>query len=102
MNMTFTDKQKGDIEALSALSYTLAEIALYLDVPVKTINREYNDQNSEFRYHYERGKLSAKLKIDRANYELAKTGDKFATIRYDRKEKEARAQEARSRIFRGS
>ena len=97
--MEFTDSQKSEIEVLAALNYTIKQIALYLDVPAKDLYKEFENEESEFRYHYERGKLSAQLKIDKANFKLAETGDKFAISRYDKKQKEARSKEARNRIF---
>jgi hypothetical protein len=97
--MEFDEKQKSEIETLAALNYTVKQIAIYLDVPAYLLYQEFANEDSVFRYHYERGKLSAQVKIDKANFELAKIGNSFATMRYDKKEKDARAKEAKHRIF---
>lgn len=97
--MKFTDEQIKDIEDLSAINYSVRKIAMYLDIPAGKIYMEYNNPESEFRYHYDRGKLVAQALIDKANLESAKKGNISAIQQYRKKYNENKLQEAKERIF---
>lgn len=97
--MKFTEEQVNEIEDLAAVNYTIRQIAMYLDIPLCDITSEFDNPESEFRYHYERGQLIAQFKIDKANLDSAKKGNITAQQRYDKKVKENRLRQAKERIF---
>lgn len=69
--MTFTDKQKLEIEKLAAINYTVKQTAVYLDIEPRLLQREFEIKESEFRHHYDRGRLITQAKIDMALVESA-------------------------------
>ena len=69
--MTFTDEQKLEIEKLAAINYTVKQTAVYLDIEPRLIQREFDNKESEFRHHYNRGRLITQAKIDMALVESA-------------------------------
>jgi hypothetical protein len=64
--MTFTDEQIDQITKLAGVNYTVRKIAIFLDVDPLQLQREFNDVDSEFRRHYDRGRLLTQAKIDMA------------------------------------
>jgi len=97
--MTYTEKQLEEIENLSGLNYTFKQIAMYLNVSLVGMIDDYNDPQSEFRFHYDRGQLMASAQIDQSNLESAKTGNISAQQRYDKRQRENMLRKAKARIF---
>lgn len=97
--MIFTEEQFNDIESLAALNYTVNQIAMFLDLDPQIIIDEYQDEDSEFRYHYTRGQLVAQVEIDKKTLESAKSGNITAQQRYDKKVRDNRLHQAKQRIF---
>lgn len=97
--MNFTEDQIKDIEQLAGLNYTVRQIALYLDVNKYALQHEFENTESVFRYHYNRGQLIAQAEIDKSNLQSAKSGNITAMIRYDKKNKENALRIAKERIF---
>lgn len=64
--MTFTDDQIETIEKLAAVNYTIKKIAIFLDVNPSELLHEFDDPDSQFRHHYDRGRLLSQAKIDMA------------------------------------
>lgn len=87
--MTFTQEQIDSVEKLAGLNYTFKQIAMYLDVPFKDILNEYEDKDSKFRYHYDRGKLLSQADIDQGALDSAKGGNITAMQQFE-KTKQAR------------
>lgn len=73
--MELTPSQYKEIETLSAINYSVKQIAMYLDVDHKQFARAFYDMESKVRYHYERGRLVAQAEIDKANLKRAKDGN---------------------------
>jgi len=97
--MKFTDEQIEEIESLAAINYTVKQIAMYLDIPVRDLLSEYENPDSDFCYHFERGRLIALAMIDKANLESAKSGNITAMQRYGKRYDQNRVQQAKERIF---
>lgn len=97
--MKFTEEQIEEIESLAGLNYTVKQIAMYLDISPVDIQEEFEDPESEFRYHFDRGQLVAQATIDKANLESAKKGNITAIQRYDKKFNKNRIRQAKERIF---
>lgn len=97
----FTDEQLKELEDLSALNYSIKQIAMYFDIPPRLLYHEFEQEDSVLKYHYNRGQLVAQAQIDQANLQSAKTGNITAMARYDRKAKENKYQQAKDRILRG-
>jgi len=82
--MQFTDKQITEIEKLAGLNYTVKQIAMYLDVDATKLQNEFENKQSEFRYHYDRGKLITQAKIDMQLNESAEKGNMTAMQQYEK------------------
>ena len=82
--MTFTNEQIEEIEKLAGLNYTIKQIALYFAIDVNKLQKEFNDNNSEFRYHFDRGRLISQAQIDMQSLDLAKGGNITAMQRLDK------------------
>lgn len=97
--MNFTDEQHKEIEQLAGLNYNIRQMAMYFEIDTDSLSEEFNNPNSMFRYHYDRGQLLAQAEIDKANLESAKKGNITAMQRYDKKTKETALRQAKERIF---
>jgi ABC-type uncharacterized transport system ATPase subunit len=76
--MTFTPEQIEEIESLAGINYTIKQMAMYFNIPVKDLQREFENKDSEFRFHYDRGQLVSQATIDMKVYESAKGGNTTA------------------------
>jgi len=97
--MIFTEKQLEELGTLAGLNYTFKQIAMYFDLPLVEILSAYNDLDSDFRYHYDRGQLMASAEIDKSNLDSAKKGNITSQQRYDKRQKEIQLSQAKQRIF---
>ena len=73
--MDFTEDQIEAIERLAGVNYTVDQIAMYLDVPPGDLQEQFDDEDSDFRFHYDRGKLIAQAKIDMQTQGSAEKGN---------------------------
>lgn len=97
--MELTDKQKADIERMGAINYSIKRIALYLGFNTNDVMKEYQDEESDLRYHYERGQLMAQTDIDTEVMKSAKDGNLTATQIYKRSEKQNRLNNLKNELF---
>lgn len=82
--MDFTEEQTEIIENLAGLNYTVKQIAMYLDVDHRKLQQEFDDVESTFRYHYNRGKLIAQADIDMKLQDAAKGSNLTAMQQYEK------------------
>ena len=82
--MNFTNEQTEEIEKLAGLNYTIKQIALYFAIDPNKLQKEFNDSDSTFRYHFDRGRLIAQAEIDMQTLILAKGGNITAMQRLDK------------------
>lgn len=82
--MDFTDEQIEQIEKLAGINYTVRKIAMYLDIPARILQREFEDSESTFRYHYDRGRLVAQADVDMDLLNSAKTGNMTAKQQFEK------------------
>lgn len=73
--MLLKAEQLDEISKLAGINYSIEEIAMYLDVDPDELEREYNLEDSDVRYHYDRGRLVNQAQIDMANMDRAKDGN---------------------------
>ena len=82
--MTFTEEQIEQIEMLAGINYSVRKIAMYLDIDLKLLQKEFEDKESTFRYHFDRGRLVAQAEIDMKAVESAKGGNLTAMQQYEK------------------
>lgn len=78
LEMELSQEQIEIVEKLAAINYTVRQIAMYFDFAVAELMLEYDDKDSVFRYHYDRGKLMAQADVDMKQLENAKGGNQSA------------------------
>lgn len=100
--MTFTPEQIESIEKLAGLNYTFKQIAMYLEVPFNDLLQEYEDKESEFRYHYDRGHLLAQADIDQNLIDSAKRGNVTAIQQFEKIRQSRHFENTRDRIIYGN
>jgi ABC-type uncharacterized transport system ATPase subunit len=76
--MTFTAEQIEEIESLAGINYTIKQMAMYFNIPVNELQREFENKESSFRFHYDRGQLMAQAQVDMKVLESAKGGNMTA------------------------
>ena len=82
--MQLTEEQFQIVEKLASLNYTVKQIAMYLDVNATQLQHQFADNESKFRYHYERGKLITQAKIDMQLNDAAMKGNMTAIQQYEK------------------
>ena len=97
--MQLTDKQKADLEMMGAINYSLKRVALYLGLNFNDVAKEYQDEESDLRYHYDRGLLMAQIDIDTEILSSARDGNITATQIYKRSEKQNRLNNLKNELF---
>ena len=73
--MNLSNDQLKIVEQLAGINYTVRQIAIYFDISVNKLYREFRDKKSTFRYHYDRGKLISQADIDMNLQASAKGGN---------------------------
>jgi hypothetical protein len=84
---------------MGAINYSLKRVALYLGFRTEDVMKEYQDEESDLRYHYERGQLIAQADIDLEVMKSAKDGNLTATQIYKRSEKQNRLNNLKNELF---
>lgn len=73
--MEFTPEEHTDIERLAGAGYSIHKLAMYLDVPAAALLAEYADEESQFRYHYDRGIVLSEAKLTLQLQDSAEKGN---------------------------
>ena len=97
--MDFQAEQKVDIERLAGLGYSIHRVAMYLDIPAPVLLAEYADEDSPFRYHYDRGVVLMEAKIGLSLMESAEKGNIMAIEQAARLRAEQHKRNLRIKIF---
>ncbi len=100
--MTFTKEQLATVEKLAGLNYTIRQMALYLDLPVGDLQAEFENRDSEFRYHFDRGRLIAQTEIDMQAQESAKGGNITAMQQYEKVREKRHFENMRDQLIYGN
>jgi hypothetical protein len=99
--MEFTKEQIAILEDLSGTKYTVKEIAMYFSIPEKELQKEYEDPESLFRYHYDRGILKVKAELDLSRMEAARNGNITAIQILDRRMAQADQENFKNTLLNG-
>lgn len=82
------------VEKMGATNYRPSQVCMYLQIDKAKFQKEFDNENSELRIAYERGKLKADFDISSKLLENATAGNITATQTYEnireRKETEAK------------
>jgi predicted transglutaminase-like protease len=97
--MEFTEEQIKIIEDLAGLNYMIRQVAMYLDLPVEDIYAEYQDPDSRFRYHYDRGQLFNKAVVGQKLLNDAKAGNLTASALFTKAAKQNRINNLKHELF---
>jgi hypothetical protein len=97
--MVFTPEQLENIELLAGINYTIRQIAMYFDISVQLLHNEYKDKESEFAYHFDRGRLMATADVDMQLLKDAKDGNLTAAAMFKKSEKESRINNLKNELF---
>jgi hypothetical protein len=100
--MTYTPGQIESIEKLAGLNYTFKQIAMYLDVSFKDLLQEYEDKESAFRYHYDRGKLMSQAEVDKGMLDSAKGGNITAIQQFEKVRQSRHFENIRDQLIYGN
>jgi hypothetical protein len=99
--MKFTQEQIEEIEALAGVGYTVRQIAMYFNLPWDELQQEFNNPESTFRYHYDRGVLITRASVDMSNVTLAKKGNLTAAALIQKSLKISKYYQVKQEIFHG-
>lgn len=72
---TLSNEQLTELETLSGMHYNVKELAMYFNKSEQWMKDQLNDAESPIHYHFERGKLLLKAKIDIALMNSAEAGN---------------------------
>lgn len=97
--MEFTAEQIESIEKLAGLNYTIRQLAMYFDIKPEKLYAEYEDENSEFRYHFDRGRLFNQALVDQKLFDDAKAGNLTATAIYKKTTKANKLANLKQQLF---
>lgn len=73
--INLTEEQIKLIEQLAGVNYTPQEIALFFQEDLVAFMAFFDAPDSKLRYHYDRGKLMAKAKVDMSLLDSAQNGN---------------------------
>jgi len=77
--IVLTDDEKTELERLAALSYSVADMAMYFDKPLKDFRHDAEIEGCVVNYHIRRGKLIVRANAGMKLMELAESGNLTAT-----------------------
>jgi len=90
-----------ELEEIAAIGYTPDKIALYFGVPVQLFLDELENENSQIRYHYERGILVNEASETIEMIRGAKEGNATQAQRLDKKRYQVEFQQLKEKIIYG-
>lgn len=96
---SLSDEQYEELEGLAGMNYFTEELAIFFDVPVSWINAQLRDESSQFKFHFDRGKLLSKAKLDLALKQSAEARNVNAILALVKRNKEAEMREFRESIL---
>lgn len=82
MDRHLTDKEKEFIVNFGALSYNPNMMQPILEWDIKEIEKEFKNENSELKTHYNKGNALADYVLNVKLFEMAKSGDLKAMQQY--------------------
>ena len=97
--MLLTEEQLKEVEELAGCNYTVRQIAMYLDIDTRELYEMYQDNDSEFRYHYDRGQLISHAQVDKKLLNDAKEGNLTATAQFKKLSKQNRLNNLKHELF---
>lgn len=97
--MEFTEEHYQKIEDMAALNYTFRQIAMYFDIALQEVLNRYANEESQFHYHYERGKLLKSIDVDSELLKKAIEGNLTAISLVKKAEKATRLNNLKSELF---
>lgn len=97
--MEFTQEQIKAIENLAGAAYTIKQVAMYLDIQADLLHEEYQDDDSAFRFHYDRGRLLKHAEVDIKLVGDAISGNLTATAIYKKTVKQNRLNNLKNELF---
>lgn len=99
--LSLNSGQLETIEQLATVNYSLYNISLYLDIPLKILESWMKDETSPAYLAYHKGKLETQFEIDSKLNADAKTGNLTAIQILDKHKKSAFIEETKRRILYG-
>lgn len=87
------------IEKLAGCNYGPSDIALYLGVKRKEFMEKWNDTESTIRYHYDRGRLLARVNVNQKLLDNAASGNITAAQIYEKNRRAIEVENLRNQIF---
>ena len=97
--MEFTPEQFQTIEQLAGINYTIRQIAMYFDVSPQLLYNQYEDKESEFAYHFDRGILMASADVDMKLLSAAKDGNLTASAQFKKAQQESKINRLKHELF---
>jgi len=92
-------EQYREVENLAGLGYTIRQLSMYFNRDFQQLLLEYADENSPFRYHYDRGRLIARARVDMATLESAQKGNISAQQIFNKRSKEQQYKTLKEQLF---
>ena len=77
-----TVEECQQVEELAGINYTVKQIAMYFDIKPNLLQKEFDNLESKFRFHYERGRLISRAKIEKKTMKNAEEGNTTAAQIY--------------------
>lgn len=99
--MDFTAEHYEQIELLAGIGYTLAQIARFFKINGNWVQHEYNREDSDLRFHYDRGVLLAHAETEMKLLESAKSGNLTAQAMFRKAVQEREFKTARDKCING-
>jgi len=97
--MEFTPEQFETIESLAGINYTIRQIAMYFDISPQLLYNEYEDKESDFTYHFDRGVLIASADVDMKLLSAAKDGNLTASAQFKKAQQESKINILKHELF---
>ncbi len=97
--MNFTNEQIEEIENLAGINYTVKQIAMYFDIPVNELQKQFDNKESVFRYHYDRGRLISQAKVDMDLLTSAQGGNMTAKQQFEKIRQTRHFENLRDQMF---
>ncbi|PWN67595.1 hypothetical protein [Chryseobacterium oncorhynchi] len=100
-DVRLSQEQLEQVEDLAGAGYDIDRIAVYLDIPRKELRKEFQQEYSFVRYHYDRGILVVEAETGMKLAQIAKSGNITAIQQMTKLRENQRLVELRKRIMYG-
>ncbi len=100
-SLMLSDEECETIASLSAINYTMRQMAMYLEIPFAKFQKASIEPDNKIKYYIEKGKLESDFRINDKIRQDAEGGNQMAKMIFDKTRELNEIEQIKSRTLYG-